>query len=115
VPQTAAAVEVLQAKLDGAQAAARLHAQRRREEYLRLQAELERREAERTTLETEMSFLRERLVQAEDAERELRILIAQSVQAQQQTARELQALREERERPALPPPARVRWWLPWKR
>jgi hypothetical protein len=104
------AVEVLNAKLDGAQAAVRLHAQRRQEER-------EQHREERARLEQELAFLRERMVKAEDAERELRILLAQQTQASQQTAYALQALTE---KPALPPPSepppsRVRWWLPWKR
>ena len=47
------------------------------------------------------------------AEHELRIIMAQSVQAQQQTARELEVLREERK--VLAAPKKARWWTPWRR
>ena len=106
------AVQVLEAKLEGALTAARLHAQRRREEAERHQATLDREREERSRREAQMGeevmFLKDRLLQAEQSERELRVLIAQSVQAQQSTARELEALREERA--ALMAPKRVRWW-----
>lgn len=91
-------VKVLEAKLDGAQTAVRLHAERRR------------------TLEGEVTFLKDRLVQAEQEGRELRLLIAQSVQAQQRTADELTYLRELAvPKPALPAPRKAKWWMPWRR
>src|SRR5205809_887116 len=65
-----AALELLQARLEGAHTAARLHAQRRHEER-------ERYEAERVDLKSELEFLRERVVRAEEAEREMRLLMAQ--------------------------------------
>jgi excisionase family DNA binding protein len=111
-------VQVLGVRLEGAQAAARLHAQRRREEQdrrqqdaARHQAELDREREERVKLEQQLAFLQERLVQAEQEGREMRLLMAQSVQAQQQTAAELQALREQ----AALPPAKVRWYWPFGR
>jgi hypothetical protein len=111
-PGPEGAVEVLHAKLDGAQAAVRLHAQRRHEERERHQGELARREEELARLEGELAFLRERMIKAEEAERELRLLLAQQTRTSYQATQALQALTE---KPALPPPARVRWWLPWKR
>src|SRR5947209_4467459 len=63
-----AALAVLQARLEGAHTAARLHAQRRHEER-------ERYEAERAELKSDLEFLRERMVRAEDAEREMRLLM----------------------------------------
>jgi hypothetical protein len=49
---------------------------------------------------------------AEREGRELRILIAQSVQAQQQTAAALSGIEE---RIALPAPPKAKWWAPWRR
>jgi hypothetical protein len=48
---------------------------------------------------------------AEQEGRELRLLIAQSVQAQQQTAAALSGIEE---RMALPAPKRGRWWQLWR-
>ena len=105
-------VEVLHTRLDGAQGAVRLHAQRRHEERERHREELARREEELARLEGELAFLRERMVKAEEGERELRLLLAQQTQTCYQATQALQALTE---KPALPPPARLRWWRPWKR
>jgi hypothetical protein len=90
------ALRELEARLEGAQLAARIHAQRRREETALLKADVE--------------FLRQRLEQAAVAEKELRFIVAQTTQVLQQVT----------ERPALPaadprPARRVRWWLPWRR
>jgi hypothetical protein len=67
-------------------------------------------------LEEQVAKAEQRAERAEDrAEREgreLRLLIAQSVQAQQQTAAALSGIEE---RMALPAPKRARWWTPWKR
>jgi excisionase family DNA binding protein len=82
--------------------ALRLHARMRREESRRYQEELAHRD-------TELTFLKERLIAAEREGQETRLLMAQSVQAQQATARELEALREERA--ALMAPKKVRWWV----
>jgi excisionase family DNA binding protein len=109
-----AVVEVLQAKLDGAQTAARLLGQRRNEERQRFQAELDREREEREKLSEHLQFLQTQLEGAHEAERELRILMAQSVAAQQQTAHELAELRELKALPPAPP-SKVRWWTPWKR
>lgn len=49
---------------------------------------------------------------AEQEGRELRLLIAQSVQAQQQTAAALNGIEE---RMALPAPKKAPWWTPWRR
>jgi hypothetical protein len=49
---------------------------------------------------------------AEREGRELRLLIAQSVQAQQQTAAALSGIEE---RIALPAPPKAKWWAPWRR
>ncbi len=49
---------------------------------------------------------------AEREGRELRILIAQSVQSQQQTAAALSGIEE---RMALPAPQKAKWWAPWRR
>lgn len=109
-------VQVLEAKLEGAQTAARLHAQRRHEEAQRHLAEIDREREEREKVERQLAFLQERLVQAEQEGREMRLLMAQSVQAQQQTAGELQAMREQAALTAAPePPQRVRWWHLWRR
>jgi transposase-like protein len=90
------ALRELEARLEGAQLAARIHAQRRREETALLKADVE--------------FLRQRLEQAAVSEKELRFIVAQTTQVLQQVT----------ERPALPaadprPARRVRWWLPWRR
>jgi hypothetical protein len=107
-----AAMAVLQARLEGAHTAARLHAQRRHEER-------ERYEVERADLKEELEFLRERMVRAEEAEREMRLLMAQQTQTLQQATHALKAFTE---RPALPepspepeppPPKKVRWF--WRR
>src|SRR2546423_1239241 len=82
---------VLQARLEGAHTAARLHAQRRHEER-------ERYEAERVDMKSELEFLRERMVRAEEAEREMRLLMAQQTQTLQQATHALKAFTE---RPAL--------------
>jgi hypothetical protein len=84
--------------------ALRLHARLRREEVRRYQDELAHRDEE-------LTFLKERLIQAERESRETRLLMAQSVQAQQATARELEDLRLK----ALSPPKKVRWWVLWRR
>ena len=116
----AAALAVIQARLDGAHTAARLHAQRRHEER-------ERYQVERGEMRGELEFLRERMVRAEEAEREMRLLMAQQTQTLQQATRALQAFTE---RPALPesipepapaapeprsepPPKKIRWF--WQR
>jgi hypothetical protein len=108
-----AALAVVQARLEGAHTAARLHAQRRHEER-------ERYEAERVEMKSELEFLRERMVRAEEAEREMRLLMAQQTQTLQQATRALQAFTE---RPALPEPRpeaepppepkKIRWF--WRR
>lgn len=90
------ALEALEARLEGAHLAARIHAQRRREETALLKADVE--------------FLRQRLEQAAVAEKELRFIVAQTTQVLQQVT----------ERPALPAAdprsaRRVRWWAPWRR
>lgn len=97
-------VAVLQARLDGALLAARLHAERRRAvERERLQ---DREEIQRAAQEVE--FLRLQLQQRTDAERELRLLLASTQQAIQAIAT----------RPALeagPPASRTAWWKLWRR
>jgi hypothetical protein len=67
-------------------------------------------------LEAHLARAEARAEKAEErAEREgheLRILIAQSVQAQQQTAAALSGIEE---RMALPGPKKAPWWRPWRR
>jgi hypothetical protein len=67
-------------------------------------------------LEVHLAKAEARAEKAEErAEREgheLRILIAQSVQAQQQTAVALSGIEE---RMALPQPKKASWWKPWRR
>jgi len=79
-----AVVEVLHAKLDGAQTAARLLGPRRNEERQRFQAELDR---EREELTEHLQFLQTQLEGTREAERELKAL------------------------PPAPPP-KVGWWAP---
>jgi hypothetical protein len=99
---------VLQARLDGALLAARLHADRRR--HVEHQAQRDRDEArgQQDRLHAEVEFLRQQLQQRADAERELRLLLASTQQA-------IQAITA---RPALEantPPTRTAWWKLWKR
>jgi hypothetical protein len=93
------AIAVLQARLDGAQLAAKLHALRAGEAQRQVQEERQRTEPVRE----EVEFLRAQLVPARDAEREFRVLLAQ-------TTRALEAVTEP---PALPEqnitPKRP-WW-----
>jgi hypothetical protein len=84
---------VVRERLQGAQEAVRLHAER-----VRAQAK-------------DIGFLQAQLDKSREAERELRILMAQGVTAQQQTAAALNGIEE---RPALPAPRRSRW-LFWRR
>jgi hypothetical protein len=67
-------------------------------------------------LEAHLVKTEERAEKAEErAEREgheLRVLIAQSVQAQQQTAAALSGIEK---RMALPAPKKAPWWRPWRR
>lgn len=103
VPDMAATVARLESRLDGAQLAAKLHAQRAAEARQQAREERARGDRDREVLETELQFLRAQLVQAREAERELRLLMAQTTQA-------LQAMTE---RAALPPARPRRWWWPW--
>jgi hypothetical protein len=68
-PGPSGTVQVLEAKLEGAMAALRIHAQRRNEERHRHQEE-------KAQLEAQISFLQERVVQAEQSDREMRLLMA---------------------------------------
>jgi hypothetical protein len=108
---------VLKARLDGAQLAAKLHAQRFREEREARAAAGDHARQREVQLLAEMEFLRQQLQQRTDAEPELRLLLAQTNQALQLVA----------ERPALPPrsevaesvpenpPRRVQWRHLWRR
>lgn len=111
----------LEARLEGAQLAAKLHAQRYREtrtqsvderERLLQMVERERTESREALARVteEVEFLREQLQARTDAERELRLLLARTTQTMEQLA----------EKPALvantqSPKQRVRWWMPWRR
>lgn len=118
--------ERLELKLEGAHMAARLHAQRRREEAERFlaerrelqtrhagelareQAQVEREREERAKREEQIGFLQEQLQASRQAEHELRVLMAQQTQALQRTAQSLEALEA---RSALPPPRKkLKWW-----
>jgi excisionase family DNA binding protein len=117
MPDTSAAVQVLQVRLEGAQLAAKLNAKRREdarrlaeEERQRLIAAEERAREREAAAAAEIGFLRQQLQQRTDAERELRLLLAQATQA-------VQALTD---RPALAaenvtPAHKVRWWWPRRR
>jgi excisionase family DNA binding protein len=116
MPDTSVVVQVLQARLEGAQLAAKLNAKRREdarrqadEERQRLIAAEERARVQETAAAAEIEFLRQQLQQRTDAERELRILLAQANQAVQMLT----------EKPALeahtPPAPRRRWWILWHR
>lgn len=111
----------LEARLEGAQLAAKLHAQRYRETRTQTVEERERLlqmvERERTEsrealerLSDEVGFLREQLAARTDAERELRLLLARTTQTMELMA----------EKPALPAyiegkERKVRWWSLWRR
>jgi excisionase family DNA binding protein len=116
MPDTSAVVQVLRARLDGAQLAAKLNAKRREdarrqadEERQRLIAAEERAREREAAAAAEIEFLRQQLQQRTDAERELRILLAQTTHA----------LQSVNEKPALEAKnvtsGRVRWWWPWGR
>jgi len=108
---TAMAVPVLQARLEGAQLAAKLHAQRFREARQQIAEERER--SARTQAEVE--FLRQQLAARTDAERELRLLLAQVTRALPQPG-EVPALEARNVTPkAKEPPKRARWWALWSR
>jgi len=99
-----ASLAVLQARLDGAHLAAKLHAARHREAREALRSCEARAAAREAQLAAELEFLRGQVQQRTDAERELRLLLAQATQA--------------RERPALEARNAVaprRWWAWWRR
>jgi excisionase family DNA binding protein len=109
----------LRARVEGAQLAARLQAERR------IQAETAAKE-ERGHLVGEVDFLREQLQKSRQAEEQMRVLLGQREQT-------IQALAGVLERQALPPaveadragegiesaidvtPRRGPWWAPWRR
>lgn len=93
----------LRARWEGAQTAAKIHARRAAEARQHLEEERKRHAAERGELTTELRFLREQLAAQTEAQRELRLLLAQSNQA-------LQAATE---RLALPPAPERPWWRFW--
>jgi hypothetical protein len=111
----------LEARLEGAQLAAKLHAQRYREtrtqatderERLLQMVERERSESREALARVteEVEFLRHQLQARTDAERELRLLLARTTQTMEQMA----------EKPALVASTsssrpKVRWWMPWRR
>ena len=114
IPPVAAGAENLRVRADYffSREAVCLHAERRRQ----VEAQIEREREEKGKLVAELEFRRERLLEAERGEAELRVLMAQSVAAQQSTARELEALRElATPQRALPAPKKARWWAPWRR
>jgi hypothetical protein len=114
-------IEALHARLEGAQLAAKLHAQRYRETRTQANDERDRLlqlvERERTEsrealerAQADIEFLREQLGARTDAERELRLLLARTTQTMELMA----------EKPALVASTqstkqRVRWWMPWRR
>jgi excisionase family DNA binding protein len=100
-----ASLAVLQARLDGAHLAAKLHAARRREAREALRQAEERAAAREAQLTAELEFLRGQIQQRTDAERELRLLLAQATQAR--TVPALEA--------AGSTPAPRRWWAWWRR
>lgn len=111
----------LEARLEGAQLAAKLHAQRYREtrtqsvderERLLQMVERERSESREALARVteEVEFLRQQLQARTDAERELRLLLARTTQTMEQLS----------EKPALVAHTsssrpKVRWWMPWRR
>jgi hypothetical protein len=98
----------LQVRWEGAQLAARLHAARYNEEReRRREVEMVARERE-AQLAAEIAFMREMVSRSQEAERELRILLAQTTRA----------LEAQTERPALSArnvTPRRSWWRWWAR
>jgi excisionase family DNA binding protein len=91
-------------------ATARAEAAERERQRLTDEVHFLRTQLHQVQMNGEVTFLRERLVEAERAERELRLLLAQQATTAQHATQALQAKREQQ---ALPAPRKVRWWWPW--